>query len=136
MTTAGIIVLVGVILSVAVACVGYRDKSESKTDHALTWFTVGGGLAIVLRIYIVFYQQHLSWWGWYFPYDCLQGVPVAIYVAYLWDEPFLFPGGWKLAAFTLSVAFVIAIVLVFGGLVIWPLWLFFWGAHWLLHKFV
>ncbi|MFH0912441.1 MAG: hypothetical protein V1807_02165 [Patescibacteria group bacterium] len=135
MTTTGIFVLVGLaVLSVA-ACVGHYDNSECKTDHAFIWFTATGALAIILRIFMVLFYQHSSWWAYYGSYDYLQGAPVAIFVAYLWNESLLFPGGWRLATFTISVAIVIAIVLVFGGLVIWPIWLACWTANWLVHKF-
>jgi len=134
MTTTGIIALVGVILSVVAAVCGYLDKSESKTDHAFIWLAAGGALATMLRIYIVF-CQHLSWWGHYSPWDYLQGIPMAIFVAYFWNDPLLFPGGWNLASFTLIVAIVIAVALVFWGLVIWPLGLFCWGVYCFSHKF-
>jgi len=134
MTTTEIFVLVGLAVVVA-ACVGCRDNSECKTDHALVWFTTGGVIATVLRIFVVVFYQHSNWWAYYGFYDCLQGVPVAIFVAYLWNEPLLFPGGWQLATFTVGVAIVIAVVLVFGGLVIWPIWLICWVTYWFAHKF-
>lgn len=135
MTNTGLLVLVGLlsmVFIVAAAYAGYWDNSERKVDHALTWFTIGGALVMALRIFVVL-NQHLCWWA-YYSFDYLQGMPVMIFVMYLSNEPLLFPGGWRLATFTLEVAILVAAVLVLGGLVIWPLWLFCWVIHWFMHR--